>query len=153
MRANACTWLAGRPRTMDDEPEQPLRQAEEPELTALERVTAQKQKRRATASSQESKETEKEADRVRKRLSYNEAVALCFCFHAVARSRGVSSGSSAWHRGCSGSSAMRTCNCAKCTRCTYVYLVIVSKRTGWVSIIDVQIVCLATAAVTTSTLL
>ena len=41
-------------RSMDDEPEQPLHQAEVLELTPRERATARKQTRTATASAQES---------------------------------------------------------------------------------------------------
>ena len=40
--------------TLDNEPEQPLHQAEEPELTPRERATVRKKKRRATVSSLES---------------------------------------------------------------------------------------------------
>ena len=56
-------YVRGRPRTMDDEPEQPLHQAEEPERTSRERATAQKQKQRATASSQESKEGSRQSEK------------------------------------------------------------------------------------------
>ena len=73
---------------LDDEPQQPLYQAEELELTPHMCATARKQKRRATASSQESLFLTPSASPSISLLSCDEAVALRFCFRVVVRSCG-----------------------------------------------------------------
>ena len=87
-------------------------------------------------------------------VSCDEAVALRFCFRSVARSRGVRSSSSAWHRGCSGSSSIvcgrpRACICV--CACAYAISTQLLKRDGRIYIYNYTLgpnihICVHTSA-------